>query len=342
MRPTTGLESLSSPIPEDSILRTPSVTDGTGGAISEKQARERGRMVKVADQVAELAFENNLKISASIANSLLPTPSVAHLRNHDEPVEDYLGRRQDFLDGKTKGMPGASLGVAVRMEMLPTPTTQDGKNTAGASQFERNTLPLNAEVTLLGTPRTSSANSATQKQVDADAPKRRIEDQVLTLSWGKFEPAIKRWEKITRKAPAPTKPDGKDGAHRLSAEFTEWMMGLPEGWVTAPDLGLRRNDQLKACGNGVVPQQAELALRMLLQGVSVESVPKGGLDEVLPTPTVMDQRDGKHFRAVAVRNLASGKNRGLNLNNVVEAIGVDWVEGDTFTMTEDGLKKDER
>ena len=105
------------PIPENSILRTPSVTDGTGGAISETQAIERGRMVKVADQVAELAFDNGLKVSDSIAASLLPTPTVGHVRNHDEPVEDYLQRRQDFVDGKTKGMPGASLGVAVRMEI---------------------------------------------------------------------------------------------------------------------------------------------------------------------------------------------------------------------------------
>jgi len=46
---------------------------------------------------------------------------------------------------------------------------------------------------------------------------------------------------------------------------------LPEGWVTAEDIGLKRNDQLKACGNGVVPQQAELALRMLLEGIQIES-----------------------------------------------------------------------
>jgi hypothetical protein len=74
-------------------LRTPSVVDSTGGAISEKQARERGRMVKVADQAAELAFENGLKVSESVAESLLPTPTLGHLRNHDEPVEDYLQRR---------------------------------------------------------------------------------------------------------------------------------------------------------------------------------------------------------------------------------------------------------
>lgn len=40
-------------------------------------------------------------------------------------------------------------------------------------------------------------------------------------------------------------------------------MGLPDGWVTGVP-GLSRNAQLKALGNGVVPQQAELALRLLL------------------------------------------------------------------------------
>jgi DNA (cytosine-5)-methyltransferase 1 len=39
-------------------------------------------------------------------------------------------------------------------------------------------------------------------------------------------------------------------------------MGLPAGWVTDVP-GLPRNAQLKALGNGVVPQQALLALRLL-------------------------------------------------------------------------------
>ena len=301
-------ETVINELPESELLRTPSVVDSTGGAISESQARERGRMVKVSDQVAELAFDNGLQVSESIAASLLPTPAVGHIRNHDEPIENYLQRRQDFIDGRTKGMPGASLGVAVRMEMLPTVTVQDGKNNGGPSQFERNTLPLNAQV-------------------------------MDETNWGKFAPAIRRWEELTRPAPSPTKPDGKDGNHRLSAEFTEWMMGLPEGWVTAEDLGLKRNNQLKACGNGVVPQQAELALRILLEGLVFESKLRGGAEHVLPTPTVMDQRDGKYLRTVAIKNLDKGANRGLNLNNVVEAIGVDWVDGDTFEMIDGKLMK---
>ena len=41
------------------------------------------------------------------------------------------------------------------------------------------------------------------------------------------------------------------------------MQGLPAGWVTDVP-GLSRNAMLRLLGNGVVPQQAELALRLLL------------------------------------------------------------------------------
>ena len=67
-----------------------------------------------------------------------------------------------------------------------------------------------------------------------------------------------------RRAPAPTEPTGRNGGHRLSPKLTEWMMGLPDGWVTDPAIGISRNEQLKACGNGVVPQQAMAALSDML------------------------------------------------------------------------------
>jgi DNA (cytosine-5)-methyltransferase 1 len=47
----------------------------------------------------------------------------------------------------------------------------------------------------------------------------------------------------------------------LNPVFVEWMMGLPEGWVTGH--GLSPSQELKMLGNGVVPQQAALALRLL-------------------------------------------------------------------------------
>jgi len=42
--------------------------------------------------------------------------------------------------------------------LLPTPTLQDGSNTAGPSQLVRNTVPLNTLVTLLPTPSASVTN----------------------------------------------------------------------------------------------------------------------------------------------------------------------------------------
>lgn len=48
-------------------------------------------------------------------------------------------------------------------------------------------------------------------------------------------------------------------------------MGVPEGWITAPEIwegmteSAARNAQLKACGNGVVPQQAYAAVRDMAQ-----------------------------------------------------------------------------
>lgn len=41
-------------------------------------------------------------------------------------------------------------------------------------------------------------------------------------------------------------------------------MGLPDGWVTDPDLGRTPPEQLTDLGNGVVPTQADRAFRTLL------------------------------------------------------------------------------
>jgi len=291
----------------------------------------------------------------------MPTPAVAHLRNHDEDLDAYQTRRQDFLDGKVKGMPGASLGVAVRMnqqgmELLRSPKASEGQGGAlGEAEATKrgNTVGVRDQVmdlvasqgmkvsrasVNLPTPTVAdvfTANLASSQQSEGSmhsvslaqavvrpdlmptpmsrdwkgdvaphyrdgvlqtdsveraifhsgqvslptptasdwkgpnhsgsgsASSRGIATVVEQTNWGKFEPAIRRWEQtLGLEAPAPTKPDGKENAHRLSSEFTEWMMGLEPGWIT--DCGLTRNEELKAAGNGVVPQQAELALRILL------------------------------------------------------------------------------
>jgi DNA (cytosine-5)-methyltransferase 1 len=91
------------------------------------------------------------------------------------------------------------------------------------------------------------------------------------IEWGRYARAIRRWEAVLgRPAPHPHM-SGKGGSARLAAEFAEWMMGLPAGWVTQVP-GLSRAEQIKALGNGVCPQQAAEALRLLLPDVGSETI----------------------------------------------------------------------
>lgn len=62
-----------------------------------------------------------------------------------------------------------------------------------------------------------------------------------------------------------TVPNPLDQDNKLNAKFVEYMMGLPNGWVT--DLELSRAQQLKILGNGVVPQQAYYAIQYLCTSV---------------------------------------------------------------------------
>lgn len=83
--------------------------------------------------------------------------------------------------------------------------------------------------------------------------------------WGRWEPAIRRWEHITgHAAPRPTVPTGRAGRERLNPQLPEWMMGLRPGHITDVP-GLDWKAQLKAAGNGVCPQQAAMAYRHLLE-----------------------------------------------------------------------------
>jgi len=89
-------------MPEDTLFSTPTTMDA-------KATND--------PEIAQKFLDADRQTCLTYEVVLMPTPAVGHIRNHDEPIEDYLQRRQDFIDGKTKGMPEASLGVAVRMEI---------------------------------------------------------------------------------------------------------------------------------------------------------------------------------------------------------------------------------
>lgn len=125
---------------------------------------------------------------------------------------------------------------------------------------------------LLPTPRASDACGAQSPQgivaaAGLHGPPSRLNDcaaNELAGGVGEYGPSIAYWASLTRPAPGATEPN-KNGRPRLTVAFDEWVMGLPMGWVG--DIDIPYGAKIRLCGNGVVPQQAEAALRFLLEGV---------------------------------------------------------------------------
>ena len=179
-------------------------------------------------------------------------------------------------------MPGASLGVAIRMQeegidyknpkkLMPTPTSRDHKDGTvpherkGVVQTDTVTRAIfhSGEIALMYTPQVDDAKNTGHNQTRRPTLASEVWETERTTNWGKYEAAITRWENLTgMPVPSPVKNDAKDGSSRLSSEFTEWLMGFPAGWLT--NSGMTRREELVACGNAVVPQQAEYALQQLL------------------------------------------------------------------------------
>ena len=193
--------------------------------------------------------------------ALIPTPTAS---------DHKAGRHQDGT--------GHSLTQAV--QLLPTPVAQPSGNsptehlrkktgrervTDLAIIVENNLLPTGG---LLPTPQATYA----PRSSPGYGPNLHEAVAATDATFGPYAPAIARWEKVTgRAAPPPTTPPRREGGKpRLSARFVEWLMGLPDGHVTGPDLILSREQQLRMLGNGVVPQQAALAVGTLIRAARTE------------------------------------------------------------------------
>lgn len=145
--------------------------------------------------------------------------------------------------------------------IFPTPmSTHHGWNKSpGDRSLIRPSLDMIAKT--LPTPRASEG--------DKGGPNQHGSKGDLTLSsavfdYGDYTQAVRRQETaFGLPAPEPTMPTSR--GRRLSPVFVEWMMGLPAGHVTSPEIGLSRVQQLRALGNGVVPQQAAHAIRLMAE-----------------------------------------------------------------------------
>ena len=188
--------------------------------------------------------------------ALIPTPTAS-----------------DHKAGRHTEGTGRSLTQAV--QLLPTPVAQPSGNTPGehlrkkpgrarvtdlAVIVENDLLPTGG---LLPTPQ---ATNATASSPGYGPNLHEVATSSDITHFGPYAAAIARWEQITgRAAPPPSTPSRRPGGKpQLSTRFVEWLMGLPDGHVTGEDLALPREHQLRLLGNGVVPQQAALAVGILV------------------------------------------------------------------------------
>lgn len=239
------------------LLRTPVADELGGGPLHPDVAKERGQTLRLSGQVLALT------------GHLLPTPTAGN-PNDGEDIEGWLARRERVKSAANNGN-GMGMPLSIAVRMLPTPQVADatgGHATRSGERSDELLLPglavAASKGALLPTPRASRGASQTETMYALGAERDDTDDRqgnvVGQVAWGEYEPAVRLWEALTRPAPVPTLPDGKNGNHRLAAVFPEWMMGYPYGWVT--DI-IGRNPAVKACGNGVVPQQAFTALGVL-------------------------------------------------------------------------------
>jgi DNA (cytosine-5)-methyltransferase 1 len=169
----------------------------------------------------------------------------------------------------TKGGPGqrgssGDLMLPSAVTLLPTPTSRDWKDGSPNSNVPVNALLGRTVWQLLPTPQASDGDGGRKRSPEALADGNRQVNltDVPRLDWGNYTAAIQRWEALTRPAPQPTQPSRK-GTPQLAPAFSEWMMGLPAGHVTAVP-GITRNEALRAIGNGISPQQCAVALNTML------------------------------------------------------------------------------
>lgn len=164
------------------------------------------------------------------SSSAWPTPTGIHAdrNNHDEPIENYEKRVEDYYSGKAKGKPGKSLGVAARMNW-PTASARDWKDTPGMKSERTDSnrsrkadqLPravYNWPTPCAEDPRIGYQNRHTTKPSNINLPT-RVRDGL----------------------PDPDNPNTNGNPRgQLNPDWVETLMGFPIGWsrIGSTDSGL--------------------------------------------------------------------------------------------------------
>lgn len=220
------------------MLPTPTASDGAGGA---------GRTSTGGE---------NLRTAVT----LLPTP----LASRDERGLPGVEVAQERMASGRRMLDDA-------VALLPTPTATPYGNNQSPSAGAQVRPSLEGVAQLLPTPRATDGAKGGPNQRGSSGDL-ALPAAVQPERWGRYAAAITRHELVVgRPAPEPT-ITGKRGGRRLNPQLTEWMQGLPAGWITGPLAG-NPNAANKAAGNGVIPVVAAEAVRLMCERAGWAGLP---------------------------------------------------------------------
>ena len=212
------------------------ITDGNGGGFwptpsaNQFETCDLGKMLDRRARCKEKQKNGNgFGLTLANAARMWPTPNVP---NGGRSPKGGMSRTGITPDGKKR-----QVGLENAVKMWPTPTVQDSENDAGASQFKRNSIPLNAAVKMFPTPRAAERNSYQQKGDKSwltltgaaklwPTPRACDADKNIRTPEGRVK------ERLRRKngEDLPTAAGGQ-----LNPTWVEWLMGYPSEWTALED-----------------------------------------------------------------------------------------------------------
>ena len=277
---------------------TPRASDGMGGPMWEKNLSGAVINGLMGPSYGGHQAGHRVNLSGAVLGGiLLPTPTAS-----DGMAERMA--RGDWHPGTRKAM---NLRIAGRIVTAGEDKARDPESYGSTVDWGRFTPAIRRWETVFGRPAPDPTQATARLRRLAGRLPARLRDGAWCarrlagtfphgLDWPCRKRVIDRWAAVG--APGLVDPLWRDIARRdpddpvgctllpartvldlwfraartrvtvanLSPVFVEWMMGLPSGWVTDPDIwrdvpGNHRILQLRALGNGVCPPQAERAVR---------------------------------------------------------------------------------
>ena len=132
-----------------------------------------------------------------------------------------------FLERKRRGSRMGGTPLTVQMYAWSTPTTNDAKNNAASSQFERNSAALNVQMAAATwpTPRVSAGKGAGNATRGLDGGNCRLEDTIAMAA--------------ASGTPTPSSPATTAKRGVPNPQFPCWLMGFPAVWPLGMDSATR-------------------------------------------------------------------------------------------------------